>query len=50
MNIPRCLKNSSPEVEELRIHTLSDASENAYTAVVYERHVYEDGNITTRLI
>ena len=50
VNIPRCLKNPSPEVEELSIHTFSDASENAYSAVVYARHVYEDGNITTRLI
>ncbi|XP_068749030.1 uncharacterized protein [Montipora capricornis] len=50
VKITRCLKNPSPEVEELSIHTLSDASENAYTAVVYARHVYEDGNITTRLI
>ena len=50
MNIPRCLKTPSPEMEELSIHTFSDASENAYTAVVYARHVYEDGNITTRLI
>ncbi|XP_068749347.1 uncharacterized protein [Montipora capricornis] len=48
--IPRCLKNPSPEMEELSIHTFDDASENAYTAVVYARHVYEDGNITTRLI
>ena len=50
MNIPRCLKNPCSEVEELSIHTFSDASENAYTAVVYSCHVYEDGNITTRLI
>ncbi|XP_068749345.1 uncharacterized protein [Montipora capricornis] len=50
VNIPRCLKNPSPEMEELSIHTFGDASENAYTAVVYARHVYEDGNITTRLI
>ncbi|XP_068674061.1 uncharacterized protein [Montipora foliosa] len=50
VNIPRCLKNPSPEMEELSIHTFGDASENAYTAVVYACHVYEDGNITTRLI
>ena len=48
--IPRCLKDPSPKVEELSIHTFSDASENAYTAVVYARHVYEGGNITARMI
>ena len=37
-------------MEELSIHTFSDASENAYTAVVYARHVYEGGNITAQLI
>ena len=48
---PRCLKDPSPiKVEELSIHTFSDASENAYTAVVYARHVYEGGNITAQLI
>ena len=39
VKIPRCLKDPSPKVEELSIHTFSDASENAYTAVVYARHV-----------
>ena len=50
VKIPRCLKDPSPKVEELSIHTFSDASKNPYTAVVYARHVYEDGNITARLI
>ena len=50
VKIPRCLKDPSLKVEELSINTFSDASENAYTAVVYARHVYEDGNITARMI
>ena len=50
VKIPRCLKDPSPKVEELSIHTFTDASENSYTAVVYARRVYEDGNITARLI
>ena len=50
VKIPRCLKDPSLKVEELSIHTFSDAPENAYTAVVYARHVYEDGNITARMI
>ena len=46
VKIPRCLKNPSPEVEELSIHTFSYASENAYTAAVYAHHVYEDAAIS----
>ena len=38
------------KVEELSIHTFSDASENAYAAVVCARHIYEGGSITARLI
>ena len=34
VKIPRCLKDPSPKVEELSIHTFSDASENAYTAAI----------------
>ena len=37
-------------MEELSIHTFSDASEKAYAAIVYIRHVYEDSNVTARLI
>ena len=46
VKITRCLKNPSPKVEKLSIHTFSGASENAHTAAVYARHVYEGGNIT----
>ena len=46
VKIPRCLKDPSLEVEELSIHTFSDASEKAFTAVVYARHVYGEGSIT----
>ena len=34
VKIPRCLKDPSPKVEEQSIHTFSDASEDAYTAIV----------------
>ena len=49
VKIPRCLTDPSLKVEELSIHTFSDASKNAYTAVVCA-HVYEDSNITPQLI
>ena len=51
VKIPRCLKDSSPKVEERTgVHTFSNASGNAYAAVVYARHVYQGGSITARLI
>ena len=50
VKIPRCLKDPSPKVEELSVHTSSDASENPYAAVVYAHHVYEGESITAQLI
>ena len=44
------VKNPSPKMEKLSIYTISDASENTYTAVVYPPHVYEGGNSTAQLI
>ena len=45
-----CLKDPSLKVEKLSIYTFSDASENAHTAIVYACRVYEDGNITARML
>lgn len=50
VKIPRCLKDPGASVVELRIHTFTDASESAYAAAVYARHVYENGDVTVRLI
>ena len=50
VKIPKCLKHPSPKVEELSVHTFSDASENPYAAVVYAHHVYEGESITAQLI
>ena len=50
VKIPRCLKDPVAKVVELSIHTFTDASESAYAAVVYARHVYESGEVTVRLI
>ena len=38
------------ELVEFSIHTFTDASENAYATAVYSRHVYENGDVTVRLI
>ena len=50
IKIPRCLKDTSREASSITLHTFSDASEKAYAAAVYNRHKFEDGSITTRLI
>ena len=49
VKIPRCLKDPVAKVVELSIHTFTDASESAYAAVVYARHVYESAEVTVRL-
>ena len=38
------------QVNAVKLHTFTDASENAYCATVYSRHEYENGTVTTRLI
>ena len=45
MKIPRCLKDRVAKMVELSIHTFTDASESAYAAAVYTRHVYESGDV-----
>ena len=49
IKIPRCLRKSI-EVGHIEIHTFSDASEKAYSAVVYIRHEYKDGGVSVRLV
>ena len=49
IKIPRCLRESST-VKHIEIHTFSDASEKAYSAVVYARHEYENGDVSVRLV
>ncbi|CAB3990844.1 Hypothetical predicted protein, partial [Paramuricea clavata] len=49
IKIPRCLRKSV-EVGHIEIHTFSDASEKAYSAVVYIRHEYKDGDVSVRLV
>ena len=47
--IPRCLK-TAPMVTNMEIHSLSDASEKAYSAAVYARYEYLDGSFSSRLV
>ena len=49
IKVPRCLKKRSP-VTSVTLHSFSDASEKAYAVVVYSRHEYEGGSVTTRLV
>ncbi|XP_064629238.1 uncharacterized protein LOC135488533 [Lineus longissimus] len=46
--VPRCYKQDSSE--ETAIHTFSDASSQAYGAVIYVRSRYTDGSISVQII
>ena len=43
VSIPRCFKLVTTEVMQYELHTFSDASMKAYSAVTYLRMVYSDG-------
>ena len=49
LQIPRCLRTSTP-VEHMAIHIFVDASEEAYGAACYVRHLCKDGTVSCRLI
>ena len=51
IKIPRCLREISDEVEvEKKLHVFVDASQKAYAAVVYQRSVYQNGNISVAFV
>jgi hypothetical protein len=49
VTVPRCLRAAEP-VHSKEIITFADASKDAYGAVVYIRHEYENGAVTCRLV
>ena len=42
--LPRCLFPNEEKIVHSELHTLSDASEEAFASAVYIRNVYEDGS------
>ena len=48
IQIPRCLR-ARAAVREVTLHTFVDASEEAYGAASYTRHLYEDGTVSCYL-
>ena len=51
IKVGRCLRRSSTQVvTDESFHVFSDASENAYAAVIYEKNVYEDGSVSISFI
>ena len=49
MKIPRCLAPGE-NIKDTQLHIFSDASEEAFAAVVYLRTVEENGKVTTAII
>lgn len=47
--VPRCLRIGLG-VKKITLHTFTDASQQAYGAATYSRHLYEDGSVTCRLV
>ena len=47
--VPRCLRTELG-VKKITLHTFTDASQQAYGAATYARHLYEDGSVTCRLV
>ena len=51
IKVGRCLRRSSTQVvTDQSFHVFSDASENAYAAVIYEKNVYGDGSVSISFI
>ncbi|XP_078360400.1 uncharacterized protein LOC144644752 [Oculina patagonica] len=49
LHIPRCLRNTNA-VKSVTLHTFVDASQEAYGAACYTRHLYEDESVSCCLV
>ena len=47
--VPRCLRTELG-VKKITLHAFTDASQQAYGAATYSRHLYEDGSVTCHLV
>eukprot|EP00795_Rhopilema_esculentum_P002346 gene2346-17983_t len=51
LSVPRCLHTGKhKDVQSMQLHVFSDASEEAYGAVIYARYVYVDHAATTNIV
>ena len=50
IKVPRCLQPALGDLVAVSLHTFSDASGDAYGAVVYSRCEYNGGNVSVRII
>ena len=50
VRIPRCYFNANSKPNSIQLHGFSDASKQAYAAVVYIRSSYNDGRVSVRLL
>ncbi|KAK3736479.1 hypothetical protein QZH41_005829 [Actinostola sp. cb2023] len=50
IQVPRCIQPALGDLVTMSLHTFTDASADAYGAVVYSRCEYKSGNIAIRIV
>ena len=50
VRVPRCYFDVSSKPKNIQLHGFSDASQQAFSAVVYLRSIYEDGHVAVKLV
>ena len=50
VSVPRCYFDVSSKPKNIQLHGFSDASQQAFAAVVYLRSIYEDGHVAVKLV